>query len=236
MKKIYNLIYNVVIVLSLFNVVACEPKGERDGEISLSCGEALSIVEGETESISVSGVDDFVFTIDNNNVSCERNASTISITGIKVGDCRLTVTDKDREHSVTCVITVVKSAAQKDFEIISTPRVENWLPETVKTETTDGLQVTCEAGIDAAGRKADGATTFGFYFIEEGAYCRLSAVGDFSVRGKLTNGMIAIQESGAQVQYYLCRTVEVVNVLNGKSWIVATTDSRPDLRIVTEVF
>ncbi len=91
--------------------------------------------------------------------------------------------------------------------------------------------------MDASGWELDdNTTTYGFFFTETGSFLRLSAEGNFGARGKLSNGVVAIQEQGAQVQYYLCESVEVVKVHNGKSWIVATMASHPDVRIVTEVF
>lgn len=234
-------IYNSVSAFLLFCVfvltmVACNPEnGEKANRFALS-QEAVVITEGETVVINVSGGTDFTISTDNDYARCEKNSNaTISVTGIKVGKCILSV--KKGDDSLTCAITIEKSAAQKDFEIYSTSRVENWQPETVNTETTAGLQVTCERGVDASGWELDdNTTTYGFFFTETGSFLRLSAEGNFGARGKLSNGVVAIQEQGAQVQYYLCESVEVVKVHNGKSWIVATMASHPDVRIVTEAF
>lgn len=216
-------------------VVACNPEKEDNSGIKLSCGTTLALAEGEVEVITVSGVATYDVATDNGYVQCNKSGNTITLKALKVGECRLTVTGDDGS-TATCAITITKSAAQKDFEIHSTPRVENWLDETLNTETTPGLQVTCERGIDAAGLPAEGVTTFGFYFTESNTYCRISARGDFMKRGTLTDGVVAMGSQGNPAQYYLCEKLEVVNVLNDKAWIVASMEGRADLRIVTEVF
>ena len=227
--------YKIVFLLMLVSLfVACGPKENID-KFALSCGATLTVAEGASEVISVQGGGDFLVATDNAYAGCVKNNATITVTGVKVGQCRLTVTAQDGQ-TIVCTITIERSAAQKDFKIFSTPRVENWLDEVVDTEKTAGLQVTCEHNIDAAGLEASATTTYGFYILESGAYCRLSAKGDFNKTGVLTDGMVAIAREGEPTQYYLCEKVEVVNNLNGKSWIVASMPSRADLRIVTEVF
>lgn len=227
--------YKIVLLSMLISLfVACGPKENID-KFALSCGAALTVTEGESEIISVQGGGNFLVATDNAFAGCVKNNATITVTGVKVGQCRLTVTAEDGEK-IVCTITIERSAAQKDFKIFSTPRVENWLDEVVETEKTAGLQVTCEKNIDAAGLAATGCTTYGFYFVEGGAYCRLSAKGNFNSTGLLSDGMVAIAREGEPAQYYLCEKVEVVNHLNGKSWIVASMPSRADLRIVVEVF
>ena len=79
-------------------------------------------------------------------------------------------------------------------------------------------------------------STYGFYFIETGAYCRISARGDFTSRGIQPDGMVAIFTHGEPIRYYLCDKVDVVNILNGKVWIIASMPQHPDLRVVTETF
>lgn len=235
MRNIYRHFYVAIVMLLSSVTVACI-EDDRDGEFSLSCGDKLTIVEGETELVSVRGTDAFTITTDNDRVSYVVNENnTIVITGVKVGDCLMTVKPSDGEQ-LTCTITVLRSAAQKDFEIISIPRVENWLSETVNTETTPGLQVTFESGINAAGQHIYGVSSYGFYFTETGAFCRISARGSFAERGVQADGMVAIYNPGEPVNYFLCEKLEVVNILNGKLWIVASIPQHPDLRIVTEVF
>ncbi len=244
MKHFNHILYITLAVLLCNAIVACKSSNDIKGTFSLSCGNVLSLVEGENEIIKVNGADVFTIDTDNDNAACVKNDNnTITVTGVKLGDCVLTVIRDDGEKR-TCKIIIEKSIAQKDFEIISTPRVENWMPETVNTETTPALQVTFEKGIDAAGRRIEGMTTLGFYFTdtyasyttEKGAYCRLSAQSDFTQRGILPNGMVAIYTPGQAVQHYMCEKVEIVNILNNRLWIIASMPGRPDLRIVTEAF
>ena len=216
---------------------ACNPDKGIDANRFAIQPDALTIVEGETATITVSGGTDFDISTDNSNAACTKNSdATISVTGLKVGTCTLTVT-KGTE-SLTCSITINRSAAQKDFLIYATPRVENWLAETLNTETTPGVQVSCEKGIDASGwERDDNTTTYGFYFTETGQFMRLSAEGDFTARGSLSNGIVALRDNNNSiVEYILCENVSIEKVSDGKVWIIASMPSRPDIRIVTETF
>ena len=66
---------------------------------------------------------------------------------------------------------------------------------------------------------------------------RLSAEGDFSVRGTLNNGIIALRDNNnSAVEYILCEKVSIDKVSGGKLWITASMPSRSDIRIVTETF
>lgn len=224
----------MVLLMSLL-VAACNPEKEKISGVTLSCGATLSLTEGAVEMVTVSGVATYDVTTNNGYVQCSTSDNVITIKALKVGECRLIVTGDDGS-TATCVITIAKSAAQKDFEIHSTPRIENWQDEPINTETTPGLQVTYEYGIDAAGLPVEGVATFGFYLTESNNYCRVSARGDFMKRGTLADGVVAMGIDGEPAQYYLCEKLEVVNVLNDKAWIVASMEGRADLRIVTEVF
>lgn len=216
---------------------ACNPdNGIEANKFSLQPS-SLAIVEGETATITVTGGTDFTISTDNGYAACTKNNdATISVTGVKVGSCVLSVT-KGTE-TLTCDITIGQSGAQKDFIIYATPRVENWLPETLNTETTPGLQVSCEKGIDASGWERDANTTaYGFFFTETGQFLRLSAEGDFGARGTLANGIVALRENAsAPVEYLLCESVTIEKVSNGKIWIIASMPDRSDIRIVTETF
>lgn len=234
MKYIVRISVTMVALVMLLAQVACTPDGSV-AKFSLSCGTTLTLAEGETIQVEVVTAGEYSATVDNHNVSIAKSGAIITITGVKVGDSELTVTATDGE-TLTCKITVEKSSQQKNFVVISTPRVENWLGTPLNTDTTAGLQVTCERGIDAAGLSNEGVTTFGFYFVESGEYLRLSAQGDFATKGELSDGMLVMAAPNATPQYYLCEKVEVVKVAGGKSWIVVSLSERSDVRIVTEVF
>ena len=53
---------------------------------------------------------------DNSNALCTKDGNHITVKGVKLGSCILTVTAENGEQA-TCTITVEKSAAQKDFLI-----------------------------------------------------------------------------------------------------------------------
>lgn len=224
----------ILVLLMLLPVVlmqSCKPDGDK---FELSCGSALTIAEGATETIHVTGVADFTITTNNSNVACVKNGTSIVVTGVRIGQTTLTVSDNNG-NQLTCTITIAKSDAQKNFINDRTPRVENWLPQAVYTETTAGLQVTRENNIDADGYVAEGTTTFGFYFIESGDFCRISAKTDFSVRGTYQEGKMAICSDG-ETKYYLCDKIDVQKIFDGHVWIVVTCKDLPEIRIVTEVF
>lgn len=226
---------SLLLCLALF--FACTPDKGIDANRFAIQPDALTVVEGETAVITVSGGTDFDITTDNSNAACTKNSdATISVTGVKVGTCTLTVTKGS--ESLSCTITIERSAAQKDFLIYATPRVENWLAETLNTETTPGLQVTCEKGIDASGWELDpNATAYGFYFTETGQFLRISAEGDFTARGTLTNGIVALRDNNnSAVEYILCEKVTIDKVSSGKIWLTASMPSHADIRIVTETF
>lgn len=133
----------IATIASIALFTACTPDKGINANLFAIQPEALTIVEGETATITVSGGTDFDISTDNSNATCVKNSdATISVTGLKVGTCTLTVTKGN--ESLSCKITIERSAAQKDFLIYATPRVENWLAETLNTETTPGLQVSCE--------------------------------------------------------------------------------------------
>ncbi len=218
------ILFYIPVLVGILLLPACENNDKNKFALSET---ELTLVENEQAVISVSGGESFVIKTNNDCIKCETNGTMITITGIKVGQADMTVTMGSEQ--LTCKITVERSAAQKDFEIFSTPRVENWMPETVRTEDTPGLQVSCEEG-------QGGETIYGFYFLETGEYCRLSADGDFTQRGMCRNGVVSMRNKNGEVQHYMCDKVEVVKVLNGRVWIVASFPAHPDLRIVTENF
>lgn len=230
MKKFQYIISLAFMFLLAISLPACN---ETD-DFSLSCGEALTIVEGSSDVIEVRGAIDFSIKTDNNNVACEKNGSTITVTGVKVGQTRLTVSNNEGQQ-LSCVITVDRSELQKNFVNDRTPRIENWMHQVIRTETTAGLQVTRENNLDADGYVSEGTTSFGFCFVETGDFCRLSAKGDFASRGVYQDGKIAICSDG-KTEYYLCEKVDVQKVYDGHVWIVVTCKELPEIRIVTEVF
>lgn len=229
-----NKICNIIAVFFLLLIAACRPDASLD-KFSLSCGSALTIREAEQSVIEVRGGGNYAIETDNRNAACNKNGNIITVDGVKVGQCTLIVTSEGGEVA-TCVITIEKSAAQKDFLVFSNPRIENWMPEPVYVERTDGLQVTCEKDTDVAGAYAPGTTTYGFYFVETGEFCRLSAPGDFTAKGNIAGGIVAIGGNNKSTQYYLCENVAVLNVLNGKAWIEASMSSRSDIRMVVELY
>lgn len=230
MRQQYNILHLLWVVVTMTLVTSCSDS--QTVPFALSCGESMTIAEGATEIIEVRGGGDFTFTVDNKMVSCEKRNNALYVTGVKVGKSLLTVVSEGGKQ-LTCTITV---DGKSDFLIYSTPRVENWLNETVYTEETPGVQVTCERNIDASGEDAAGVTTYGFYNLENGAYCRLSAQGTFDQEGVYSQGVAAIALPNEKVQYYLCEKVEIVKAYENRLWIVATFASRSDLRIVTEIF
>lgn len=215
-------------------LVACQPNVTTD-KFSLSCGSALSVKENDTDIIEVIAGGDYIIETDNRNALCTKDGNHITVKGVKLGSCILTVTAENGEQA-TCTITVEKSAAQKDFLIFSDPRVENWKDTPVYVENTDGLQVTCERDTDVAGYHSPGTTTYGYYFVESGQFCRLSAPTDFAEKGDFQGGVVAIGDGNNDTRYYLCENVAVVKVINGKAWIEASMDMRADLRMVVELY
>ena len=234
MKYINRISHTLVAVIVLLVMAACTPDAPQD-KFSLSCGAALTLAEGEERDVTVIAAADYTAVVDNHNVSLVKNGATLTLKGVKVGKSVLTVTAADGEE-LTCTITVDKSSQQKNFIVISTPRVENWLDATLNTETTAGLQVTYETGIDAAGMSHAAASTYGFYFVDTDQYMRISAKGNFAEKGVLAEGMLVMTAPDGTPQYFLCEKVEVVKVSDGKSWIVVSMPNRSDLRIVTESF
>lgn len=224
----------ILLLLLLLPTVLLQSCKTDEEKFELSCGTTLTLSEGTTQTIYVSGATEYSITTNNNNATCVKNATGIAVTGVRVGNTTLTVSDNNG-HQLTCAITVTKSDAQKNFINDRTPRVENWQPQTVYTETTTGLQVTRERNIDADGSVADGTTTFGFYFVETDNFLRLSAKTDFSTRGTYQEGKLAICSAG-ETKYYLCEKVDVQKIFDGHVWIVVTCRDLPEIRIVTEVF
>lgn len=233
MQMIRNIIASLALVMLTMLVVACQPDKNLDN-FSLSCGDKLTLRENDTDLIEVIAGGDFVITTSNNCALCTKEANYIRVKAIKVGTCMLTVTAEGGDQ-LTCTITVEKSSAQKDFLVFSDPRVENWKETPVYVEKTDGLQVTCEKGIDVAGYSSPQTTTYGYYFVESGEFCRLSASTDFATKGEYEGGIVAIGDADNNTRYYLCERVSVLKVSNGRAWIEASIDMRTDLRMVVEL-
>ena len=234
MHMIRNMIARLAVLCVTLLVVACQPDITPQ-KFSLSCGEALALRENDTELIEVIAGGEYTFVTNNHNALCTQEGSFIKVKALKQGTCVLTVTAQSGEQ-INCTITVAKSPAQKDFLVFSDPRVENWKNETVYVEKNDGLQVTCEKDTDVAGYNIQGTTTYGYYFVESGQFCRLSAPTDFSTRGEYDGGIVAIGDGNNDTRYYVCQKVYVQKVSNGKAWIEARMEMRADLRMVVELY
>lgn len=234
MQMMRNILAPLSFIAMMLLVVACQPPVATD-MFSLSCGSALTVKEGDSDIIEVIAGGNYMIETDNRNALCTKEGNHITVKGVKVGSCMLTVTAENGEQA-TCDITIEKSAAQKDFLIFSEPRVENWDDTPIYVQKTDGLQVTCERDTDVAGYPSPGTTTYGYYFVESGRFCRLSAPTDFATKGDFEGGVVAIGDGNHDTQYYLCENVAVVKVMNGKAWIEASMDMRADLRMVVELY
>ena len=233
MKLLQHVYTSLSLLAMTLLTVACQPTVTTD-KFSLSCGDMLTIRENDTDIIEVTAGGDFIVETDNSNALCRKNGTHIIVKGVKLGKCILTVTVESGEQ-VACTITVEKSAEQKDFLIFSNPRIENWQDTTVYVEKTNGLQVTCEKDTDVAGYSQPSTTTYGYYFIESGKFCRLSAPTDFGIEGNFPGGVVAVGDGNNDTRYYLCENIAVLKVMNGKAWIEASMAMRADLRMVVEL-
>ena len=234
MQMIRNIIASLALVILTMLVVACQPDKNLDN-FSLSCGAELTLRENATELIEVIAGGNYMIETDNNNAICTQDGNYIRVKAIKLGTCILTVTAESGEQA-TCTITIEKSSAQKDFLVFADLRIENWKDETLYVEKTDGLQVTCEKDTDVAGYRLPGTTTYGFYFVESGHFCRLSAPTDFAAKGIFEGGIVAIGDGNNDTRYYICDAVSVVKVSNGKAWVEASMAMHADLRLVVELY
>ena len=80
--------------LTLF--FACTPDKGINANLFAINPDVLTVAESETAIIAVSGGTDFDISTDNGNAACTKNSdATISVTGVKVGSCTLTVTKGD---------------------------------------------------------------------------------------------------------------------------------------------
>lgn len=229
-----NIIASLALVMLTMLVVACQPDKNIDN-FSLSCGGELTLRENDSDLIEVIAGGNYMIETNNSNAICTQDGSYIRVKAIKVGTCILTVTAEGGEQ-LTCAITVEKSSAQKDFLVFADLRIENWKEETLYVEKTDGLQVTCEKDTDVAGYNTPGTTTYGFYFVESGHFCRLSAPTDFATKGNFEGGIVAIGDGSNDTRYYICDAVSVVKVSNGKAWVEASMTMHADLRLVVELY
>lgn len=233
MKKISYISY-ILASLCMMLLVACHTDVPSN-KFALSCGDTFTIGEGDTEMIEVVAGGNYTIATSNKNARCTISGSNIEVKGVKVGDCLLTVTAESGEQ-LTCTITIEKSAAQKDFLIYSAFRIENWQDSTVYVDEALGLQVTYEKNTDVAGYNSLGTTTLGYYFVESGAFCRLSAPIDFCEKGDYQGGIVAIGDGNNDTRYYLCENVSVVKVIQNKAWVVASMNARADLRLVVQLY
>lgn len=234
MQMIRNNIAPYVLMMLTMLFAACQPENTYD-RFAIDCGSELTLRENATELIEVIAGGNYTIETNNSNAICTQDGNYIRVKAIKLGTCILTVTAESGEQA-TCTITIEKSPAQKDFLVFSDLRIENWKDETIYVEKTDGLQVTCEKDTDVAGYYSPGTTTYGYYFVESGHFCRLSAPTNFAVKGDFKGGIVAIGDGNNDTRYYICDAVSVVKVSNGKSWVEASMAMHADLRLVVELY
>ena len=234
MRRISHIVAIATFIVCMLIVVSCKTETTLD-KFSLSCGQSLTLREGDTDVIEVVQGGAYTIETSNDNVLCIKDANNITVKAVKVGNSLLTVTAETGEQ-IECTIIVEKSAAQKDFQLFSYPRIENWKDSTVYVDKTLGMQVTYEHDTDVAGFYAPGNTTLGYYFIETGEYCRLSALTDFRSKGNFEGGIVAIGNGNNDTHYYVCEHVEVVKVHDNKAWVIASMNAHADLRIVIDLY
>ena len=234
MRRKSHIVAIATFIVSMLLVVSCKTETALD-KFSLSCGQSLTLREGDTDVIEVVQGGAYTIETGNDNVLCIKDANNITVKAVKVGSSLLTVTAETGEK-IECTIVVEKSAAQKDFQLFSNPRIENWKENTVYVDKTIGMQVTYEHDTDVTGYYVPGNTTLGYYFIETGEYCRLSALTDFRSKGIFEGGIVAIGNANSDTHYYVCECVEVVKVHADNAWVIATMNAHADVRIVIDLY
>ncbi len=218
-----------LVVLSLFCGCKEEKETIRQTDFNLRVDESVTLKLPASTSYTI--------TANSPAIDYTRAGSQLTVTAIKEGKATLSVRI-DSGESLDYNFTVTANAYQIGFTINSTPRVEAWEGLELKTETTAGLQVSYEPGVDITGSATDASTrSYTFLYPETGKLLRFSAQGDFSQKGSLSNGIAATREShDSPIQYESCTvTIEKVND-EGKVWFTLQFANRSDIRIVTEVF
>lgn len=232
-NKIYNAIRLCLCLVAVCGMASCEDKETivKSGIYSMKVGEELTL--------SMPSSTQYGITANGSAVEYLCSGNRLKVTAIKEGQTDLTVVTDRADESCNYTFRVAKNAYQIGFTVISRPRVEAWKGETLSTADTPGLQVTYERGIDVAGGSASSdVRTYGFIFPATGEFLRLSARGDFSCKGTLSDGIAALRTSAdAPIEYFACEAVSVEKVNDeGKIWMIFSFANRADIRVVTEPF
>ncbi|MCP9612658.1 hypothetical protein [Coprobacter tertius] len=119
----------------------------------------------------------------------------------------------------------------------NTPRIEGWKSNTVYMNAKTGDISSMEIGRDAAGNETGENLTRTYEFSNlnnNSDFFRASAKGDFSKQGSLSEGYIAIRESGGETDYLIAQKTTIEKTANGQIWLLFSFKDHDDIRIVTE--
>lgn len=209
-----NIFLIVLLCASLF--YSCKDEDKPFG-LSLS---NLQLYQNETKEITVSGEGDFTTSLsDPLVVNLKVDGTVIRITGVRIGTTQLTVKMSSGEEK-TCAITVVENQLDADLTKNPTTRIE-WGSTVYYPEEKEGYTFSIQTGVDALGMSAINTVSYDFSVMgDTNSWIRVSASGDFTKAGNLSDGLVVIQKPGNQPECLIATQTILKQVKDGKTYLI----------------
>lgn len=229
-KKYRFLLTVICCIAGFWGLVSCSDD-KNDSSLKLDKTE-VSVVDGETARINVSGVSSVTLSVQNEIIATAvYSEGVITVTGHKPGETTLTVS-AGNGNSAVCRIRVTQSDDELNFTGENASRVEGWLSHTVYTMATPGIITSFQKNTDAFNLVQNGWMAFGVSDPAGGNWLRASFKGDLQ-EGTKQAGFIVIR-TGNTTETHIASQVSIRQTAGIKVWLEFKFDKRPDIRIVAD--
>lgn len=215
-------------LLSLLVLFACK---DTEEEFNLSDSKR-EILLNETFELIVRGTASYtVMFSDEDVVDYTEKGKTIFVKGIGEGATTMTVTASNGQKK-TCFIIVREDELNVDFMNNATPRIE-WNTEVPYSDSQDGFLFVVNSIQDAFGGVNMNAETYEYSLLDNpDNYYSVSASGDFSRTGDLSDGLVVIC-NGDNFNYYKADKVTLKQIKDGQNYLIFYLANNITVRVVT---
>lgn len=215
-------------MLSLLLLYACQ---DTEEEFGLSENKK-EILLNETFELSVKGTNSYIIGLsDENIVEYAEKGNLIIIKGVGVGATTMTVTASNGLKK-TCFIIVREDELDVNFVENATPRIE-WNTDVPYSDTQDGFLFIARNLQDAFGGFNMGAKTYEYSLMDNPeSYYSVSAYGNFSEIGELSDGLVIFHD-GNGMKYYKADKVILKQIKSGQNYLIFYLSNNITVRVVT---